>query len=86
MAVATVENFTQIDNELSFAVQLPDGTYQRYSVSLLSDDIEAAMAEKARITAAPSNDAKIKEQPSEDPQGLAARPDGPRGDTAAAER
>lgn len=60
MAVATVANFTQTGTELSFAVQLPDGSFQRYTVSLLESDILTAMAAKVNVTAAPTNDALIK--------------------------
>lgn len=62
MAVTpVVDNVTRVDGEtLSVAVQLPDGSFQRYTVSLLDPNIKSSLEAKARQTAGAANDARIK--------------------------
>lgn len=61
MAVGTVANATQVDGTtLNVAVQLPDGTTQRYTVSLLDSNIKASLEAQISQVAAPTNDALIK--------------------------
>ena len=56
-----VANATPVDgNNLSVAVQLPDGSFKRYEVSLLDPHIQKSLEAAARVTATPVNDALIK--------------------------
>lgn len=51
---------TQVGEQLSCLVVKPDGSSQRYLVSLLSQNPQAALEALVRVTVSPANDAIIK--------------------------